>query len=80
MTRVRHCAVALLAVVGASLCAPALAAQDTVRFTPTIAQPTFAVRTPVLRVKPNTVLISRTNFGPYYTKEGGAFPGEVGPI
>jgi len=57
-----------------------LRAQDTVRFEPTIAQPTFAVRTPVLRIKPKTVLISRTNFGPYYTEKGGAFPGEVGPF
>ena len=60
--------------------APPLAAQDTVWFTPTVAQPTFAVRDPVLRVKPGTVLISKTNFGAYYTEEGGAFPGEVGPI
>ena len=57
-----------------------LGAQDTVRFEPKIAQPTFAVREPVLRIKPKTVLISRTNFGPYYTEKGGAFPGEVGPI
>ncbi len=57
-----------------------LAAQDTVRFTPTVQQPTFAVREPVLRIRPGTVLVSRTNFGPYYTEEGGAFPGEVGPI
>ena len=57
-----------------------LAAQDTVRFTPTVQQPTFAVREPVLRIKPNTVLISKTHFGAYYTEEGGAFPGEVGPI
>lgn len=62
------------------LAASALAAQDTVRFTPTVAQPTFAVRTPVLRVKPKTVLISKTNFGAYYTEQGGDFPGEVGPI
>ena len=55
-------------------------AQDTVRFTPTVAQPTFAVRPPVLRIKPKTVLVSKTNFGPYYTREGGAFPGEVGPF
>jgi acetamidase/formamidase len=53
---------------------------DTVRFTPTVAQPTFAVREPVLRIRANTVLISRTNFGAYYTEEGGPFPGEVGPI
>lgn len=56
------------------------AAQDTVRFTPKVAQPTFAVRDPVLRVRPGTVLVSKTNFGPYYTEAGGAFPGEVGPI
>ncbi|HSA54927.1 MAG TPA: hypothetical protein VLE53_04445, partial [Gemmatimonadaceae bacterium] len=55
-------------------------AQDTVRFTPTVGHPTFAVRPPVLRVKPNTVLISKTMHGAYYTREGGAFPGEVGPI
>jgi acetamidase/formamidase len=55
-------------------------AQDTVRFTPTVGYPTFAVREPVLRVRPNTVLISKTNFGDYYTEQGGAFPGEVGPI
>ncbi len=62
------------------LLASELAAQDTVRFTPTVQQPTFAVREPVLTVKPGTVLISQTNFGAYYTEEGGAFPGEVGPI
>jgi acetamidase/formamidase len=53
---------------------------DTVRFTPTVQQPTFAVREPVLRIRPGTVLISKTNFGPYYTEQGGAFPGEVGPF
>ncbi len=57
-----------------------LSAQDTVRFEPKIAQPTFAVRAPVLRIKPKTILVSRTNFGPYYTEKGGAFPGEVGPF
>src|SRR3972149_6607467 len=53
---------------------------DTVRFTPTVGYPTFAVREPVLRVKPGTVPISNTMWGPYYSPEGGAFPGEVGPI
>ena len=57
-----------------------ISSQDTVRFTPTVGYPTFAVREPVLRVEPGTVLISNTNFGAYYTEEGGAFPGEVGPI
>jgi acetamidase/formamidase len=57
-----------------------LTAQDTVRFTPSVGYSTFAVRDPVLTVRPGTVLISNTNFGGYYTEEGGAFPGEVGPI
>jgi acetamidase/formamidase len=53
---------------------------DTVYFTPSVSQPTFAVREPVLHIKPGTVLISQTNFGGYYTEEGGSFPGEVGPF
>jgi amidase len=57
-----------------------LQAQDTVRFEPTVGHRTFAVREPVLRIAPGTVLVSRTNSGGYYTPEGGAFPGEVGPI
>ncbi|HJU76251.1 MAG TPA: acetamidase/formamidase family protein [Gemmatimonadaceae bacterium] len=57
-----------------------LMVQDTVRFTPSVQQPTFAVRDPVLRIKSGTVLISKTHFGPYYTEQGGAFPGEVGPF
>jgi amidase len=71
---------ALAAAALAHLPGAPLAAQDTVRFTPTVAQPTFARREPVLRVKPGTVLVSRTNFGAYYTEKGGPFPGEVGPI
>jgi len=77
MTRANYAA---LAIVMAASIGTSLGAQDTVRFEPKIAQPTFAVREPVLRIKPKTVLISRTNFGPYYTEKGGAFPGEVGPI
>ena len=53
---------------------------DTVRFTPTTSQPTFAVREPVLTLTPGTVLISETNWGAYFSPEGGAFPGEVGPF
>jgi amidase len=70
----------LAAVLLMASAAPRLAAQDTVRFTPTVGYPTFAVREPVLRIRPNTVLISKTNFGGYYTAAGGDFPGEVGPI
>lgn len=55
-------------------------AQDTLRFTPTVGQPTFAVREPVARIRPGMVLVSRTMHGAYYDEGGGAFPGEVGPF
>jgi acetamidase/formamidase len=45
-----------------------------------VGHPTFAVRDPVAHITPGTVLISNTMFGAYYTEEGGAFPGEVGPF
>src|SRR5687767_6996123 len=70
----------VLALAAAVPAAAQNAPRDTVRFTPTVGQPTFAVRDPVLRVRPGTVLVSRTMHGAYYTPEGGAFPGEVGPI
>ncbi len=70
----------LLAVLAVWLTTTHASAQDTVRFTPTVGYSTFAVREPVLRIRPGTVLVSSTNFGAYYTEEGGAFPGEVGPI
>jgi len=60
--------------------APAASAQDTLRFTPTVGYPTFAVREPVARIHPGTVLVSRTMHGSYYDEGGGAFPGEVGPF
>ena len=62
------------------LVAAGAAAQERVEFTPEIGYPTFAVREPVLRILPNTILVSNTMMGPYYTEQGGAFPGEVGPF
>jgi hypothetical protein len=64
----------------APLMVSSASAQDTIRFEPTVGHPTFAVREPVLRIKPGTVLISKTNFGAYYEEGGGTFPGEVGPF
>jgi amidase len=55
-------------------------AQERVEFKPEVGHPTFAVREPVLRLKPGSILVSNTMSGPYYTVEGGAFPGEVGPF
>jgi acetamidase/formamidase len=60
--------------------AGAAAAQERVQFEPKVGYPTYAVREPVLRLKPGTILVSKTMMGPYYTEKGGAFPGEVGPI
>ena len=55
---------------------------STVKFEPTSGVPTFAVREPVLRIKPGTTVESRTfsKAGDYYERAGGAWPGEVGPF
>ena len=57
-------------------------APETIRFEPTNGVPSFAVREPVLRVKPGTIVESRTfsRPGDYYERAGGAWPGEVGPF
>jgi len=60
--------------------AVSIPAQERVQFKPEVGHPTFAVREPVLRLKPGTILVSNTMMGPYYTEKGGAFPGEVGPF
>ena len=56
------------------------AAAETRRFTPTKGVQTFAVREPVLRVKPGDIIETETLYGDYYAKPGGAWPGEVGPF
>ncbi len=70
----------MIAVSALLTAAVAIAPQDTIHFTPTVGHPTFAVREPVLRVRPGTVVVTNTMHGAYYTEAGGAFPGEVGPI
>ena len=62
-----------LMLLSASSCPPPSRPRIPSRFTPTVQQPTFAVRKPVLRIRPGTLLVSRTHFGPYYTEAGGAF-------
>jgi acetamidase/formamidase len=42
--------------------------------------PTFAVREPVLRVKPGDIVETESLYGDYYAKPGGRWPGEVGPF
>jgi amidase len=68
------------ALIAAAAVASTTVAQERVQFKPEVGHPTFAVRDPVMRLKPGTILVSNTMMGPYYTVEGGAFPGEVGPF
>lgn len=53
---------------------------ETHRLKPTVGHPTFAVRPPILTVKPGDVLESESLWGEWYEKAGGKWPGEVGPI
>jgi amidase len=53
-----------------------------ITFEPVEGVPTFAVRKPVLRLKPGTIVHTRTfsKPGDYYERAGGPWPGEVGPF
>lgn len=61
-----------------------LAAQGTTHtYEPTAGVPTFAVREPVLRVRPGDTVVTRTFSRPgdyYEPAAAGAWPGEVGPF
>jgi acetamidase/formamidase len=75
MTRV----LSALLVAAAAVVVP-IAAQQTITFTPTAGVQTFAVREPVLKIAPGTVVETRTFSRPGDYYEGGAWPGEVGPF
>ena len=62
------------------LAMPALAGAQTITFTPTSGVQTFAVREPVLRLAPGTIVQTKTFSRPGDYYEGGAWPGEVGPF
>lgn len=53
-----------------------------IKYEPTAGVQTFAVREPVLRIKPGAIVESRTfsRPGDYYERAGGGWPGEVGPF
>jgi amidase len=53
-----------------------------ITFEPASGVPSFAVREPVLRIKPGDIVQTRTfsRPGDYYERAGGAWPGEVGPF
>lgn len=63
-----------------ALAYPALAGAQAITFTPTSGVPTFAVREPVLRLKPGAIVETKTFSRPGDYYEGGAWPGEVGPF
>jgi amidase len=65
-----------------TLVIPALASAETHRFEPRAGVQTFAKREPVLRLRPGDIVETRTFSmpGDYYEKEGGPWPGEVGPF
>jgi acetamidase/formamidase len=65
-----------------SLGSPGLASGETIKFEPTAGVQSFAVREPVLRIKPGDIVESRTfsKPGDYYDRQGGAWAGEVGPF
>jgi len=56
------------------------AQSETRRFKPTQGVQTFAVREPVLRIKPGDIVETETLYGGYYARPGGEWPGEVGPL
>lgn len=70
-----------IAALAASLLAQS-SAPAPIRFEPRDGVPTFAVREPVLKLRPGATVETRTfsRPGDYYERAGGAWPGEVGPF
>jgi len=69
----------LLAVV-ITISAGSAALAEVHRFRPTQGQQTYAVREPVLRVKPGDTVESSTLYSDFFTAKDGPWPGEVGPV
>ena len=62
------------------LAVPLAGSQQKVTFTPKAGVPTFAVREPVLKIAPGTIVETKTFSRPGDYYEGGSWPGEVGPF
>ena len=62
------------------VCCAGSPSAETVKFKATEGVQTYAVREPVLRLKPGDILESNTLFSTFFTEEDGPWPGEVGPI
>jgi len=70
----------LVLVLAAAAASAAAQSQARITFTPKEGVPTYAVREPVLRIKPGTIVETKTFSKPGDYYEGGAWPGEVGPF
>src|SRR5512147_791568 len=77
-----HAVRTIVALFSAAAAAMGSSMTETQHFTPKAGVATYAVRPPVLRIKPGDVVESptMTQPGDYYDKEGGPWPGEVGPF
>ena len=64
----------------AALLVPALLFAETYKFKAQAGVSTFAKREPVLRVRPGDTVETNTLWGAWYERDGGAWPGEVGPF
>ncbi len=62
------------------VCLSGTTVAETHRFTPSIGYQTYAVREPVLTIKPGDIIESNTLFSDFFTEKDGPWPGEVGPI
>ncbi len=78
--RLRRAPVVAAVLVVTSLGPGASARAETHHFVPKVGHPTFAVRPPVLTVRPGDVVESESLWGEWYERPGGKWPGEVGPI
>lgn len=54
--------------------------QETRQLKETKGHQTYAVREPILRVKPGDIIESSTLYSDFFTEKDGPWPGEVGPI
>ena len=63
-----------------ALLSPTAVLAETHRLRPTTGHATFAVRPPILTIKPGDIVESESLWGEWYEKAGGKWPGEVGPI
>ncbi len=64
----------------AFLLLPALFAGQTHKLVPKEGVSTFAKRPPILTVKPGDIVETHTLWGEWFERDGGKWPGEVGPI